>query len=752
MTVIPTPSTSSGPTNSARLSGSTATHELKHETEHEFGKIAENIVPIDHEGSSEEDLAVPVNILAASQAPVTSSSGIKKPLTKYQMLTKRLMRPRWLRQYFLDGQLVRELKPRKVMPEELFLDLIIVANVAVLGHELRESNLGWEDVEKFILLFGVIWSSWRNFAFLWNLFSSHSDIFEKLFVCLEMFSLCGVGISAHAIFSEAKNYGFALSTCSLLIPAIAHILFSVREPIMKQSNNIMNVGVFSGLVNVACALIYLIAIPIPTKGNRIALVSVGWIGFVCNVFGQPLANMVYRHLHRNRTSALHVAVNIETIVEKNALLTLIVLGEALLAILFEGADIIKEAVSLTRLYFSAFLGVVISYAYMTLYFNVDNLILKGGLHSIRYKPIRGHVWSITHLFHQMGLIFTATGIGQALRTVALQKGSESTVGEKLGTLVRAGAEKGPLPRTEFTSSHSWLFAGGFAIVLLSSALLGGLHKRGPRAATKWFRLPTRVAVTLVVTIGLPLWPGLSTIAFESIFAGVLVVIVLVEVILVEMDRMGWWKNEGATTTVSQYSTDDLGNSSEDDFFHDLDFDNEDEFTDDATMRKRRARRVQWRKNAQRQPVNILPSFEIPENRGNGQQKMVRFEPTETEADGDQKDGKSNEHKHDYDENETLSGGPKRGHSRSVSIAVPSGTDPVNNTVGAATGSLHRRAVSMFPADILEHLHRDDHDLEAGAGRMQRTRTRVIRNVGGQRLRFETLCQGDKGAASCTINH
>ena len=737
---------------SPNLSFDNSSRNVQHETEHEFGRIGQAIKPVEHEHSSQEDLEIPVN-LRNSQERVAAHGKPYTPTNKYKLLCRRLVRPRWLRQYFIDGQLVREVRPRKVKEEELFLDLILVANVAVLGHELRVSDVKWVDVEKFILLFGVIWSSWKNFAFLWNLFSSHPDLLEKGVVALAMFALSGVGVSAHAIFTSAKNYGAVFSTFSILIPSIAQICFSAREPILRGANNMFNAGVFTGLINALSSLVYLLALAVP-RGHTTGLAAVYWIGLALNIFATPIAGMTYRRLHKKRSSALHVAVNIEAIVEKNVLLTLIVTGESLLSILFEGADIIGEDnITSGNVYYSAFLGVLIAYCFMTLYVNIDNLIHKGGSHAIRARPLNGYIWANLHFVHQMGLIFTATGIGQALRTAALNSGD--TIGDSEKMLLQAirASAGGKIERKDFTRAHSYLFAAGFAIVLLASASLSALHHSGPRAATKWYRLTIRVIVTLALTIGLPLWNGLRLLAFESIFAFVLAAITTVEFILVEMDRLGWWRDEGAPDT-SQYISSDVNSSS--DFLDDISDSYEGEEANKNIGQEAKKPHVDFNLLDLENGKSTNKESIYPEDYAQSSSPATdgELEKSASERKSRGRSGRAVRFASADDRTtHTDIMGPIRGHERSQSIG-----NALHQAENSSTGTpdspprMHRRAKSMFPPDIQERLHRNNSGLDPmSQAAIRRARSRITRRMGGERRRFELLSQGDKGAASCIIN-
>lgn len=142
-------------------------HHDTHHLEEEFGALGGTSVRF-HERSDSEASSVQARRARAKAGAGDGRFG----RARWARLKDLLWHRRWLRQYFSEeGVLVRE-HHRRPSNEELFLDLILVAALASLSHELRHNFDGWSSVENFILLFGALYSSWRTIMSLWNSFGT----------------------------------------------------------------------------------------------------------------------------------------------------------------------------------------------------------------------------------------------------------------------------------------------------------------------------------------------------------------------------------------------------------------------------------------------------------------------------------------------------------------------------------------------------------------------------------------------------
>lgn len=252
--------------------------------------------------------------------------------SRYTRLRKRVVRPRHIQQHIIGDTLYRTAGRRSVSKDELFLDLIIVACIAAIGHELRDSFAGWEELEKFLLLFGAVYSSWHAQVLYWNMWGVTGDLLDKAIVYLIFTLLTAIGIGAGAAFTVARPYVGTAAFLATAIPLIITALFATREPLLNHAANIVNQTLFASFFQILATVPYLVAAFVPsTRTARILF----WIPPVAQPVVLWFSVQLFALMHRKREGHSKVAVNIELFAEKHEVLTLIVLGESLLAILFE---------------------------------------------------------------------------------------------------------------------------------------------------------------------------------------------------------------------------------------------------------------------------------------------------------------------------------------------------------------------------------------------------------------------------------
>jgi hypothetical protein len=147
-----------------------------HELDKEFGAITGTEVRF-HERVASSDSEAEVMAVGKETGQPANQRFSK---AQWRRLRNHIWHPRWLRQYFPEqGVLVREKDARKPSNEELYLDLILVAAIASLSHQLRHDFHGWSSVENFMLLFAALYSSWRTLMFLWNAFGTKGVRFSS---------------------------------------------------------------------------------------------------------------------------------------------------------------------------------------------------------------------------------------------------------------------------------------------------------------------------------------------------------------------------------------------------------------------------------------------------------------------------------------------------------------------------------------------------------------------------------------------
>lgn len=515
---------------SASASGSAGTghHQPHHITE--FGEV-DNLVHIEQDHKHEDDT------LPAPHVSRRDSISRKERLNR---LRYRLFTSRHIHQYWHGETLYRSSENRVVTPEELFLDLVIVGAIAALGHELRETFLGWKDVEKFFLLFGAVYNSWRSIVFVWNLWGVHGDLVDKVTVYLCFFSLVSIALGAHGAFSPGpRPYVAIASFAASVIPTLLNTFWSYREPLFNSGNDFLNQYIIYTIINILTVTPYFVAAFI---SNEVVVRVLYWIPLVSSPFGLLTGMYVYRFLNRNCPNRTRLAVSIELTVEKYDTLTMIVLGESVLGVLFEGSAVVtKSDVRLSNLFGAAAAATAMLYSLETLYVNVDSPIARGGKHALRHNATNGIIWGHLHTPYHMALILLATGIGIALRDIAIVPKKDAT--EAIHTLIRAGGEvKSGV--AAFQTAQRWLLSVGWGASIILSGLIGSLHFAGPRAATKRYRLLLRCLIVFPIMIGIP-FTDLEAEYTLAIYTAVAAFIAVAEYLCVHMDRLGFFRSENS---------------------------------------------------------------------------------------------------------------------------------------------------------------------------------------------------------------
>lgn len=533
-----------------------------------FGNVAGRIIPhrahhISEFGEVEnlEHIDAPIRPSIEDELPAPPRDR-KDPLALHERISRlrrKCFHERHIHQYWQGETLYRTEGSRKIGPDELFLDLVIVGAIAAFGHELREYFDGWPSVEKFILLFAAIYSSWRGVVFLWNLWGVASDLIDKIGIYSVFTCLTFIALGAHGAFDDGpRPYVAAAAFLALVSPLITSVYWGMTEPLLRPSKGLSQTSIY-GAVNFCAALPYFAAAFV--KSEQVTRILY-WVGLVSNLITLFVTSLAYRFFVRDYGKTARYAISIELLVEKYEVLTMIVLGESVLGILFEGSAVVTtEGVKLGSLFGSSAAATAMLYALQTLYTNVDAPIAKGGKHAVRHRKLNGILWSQLHVPYHAALVIFATGLGLAVRDIAMPYPSETAaehalVAARTVTAIASGVHaEGAGVDGKFGTKERWLFATGWGASLIFSGLIGSLHLAGPRAATKQWRFMIRTAIVLPLTLGMP-YSTMKAEYFLAVFAAVLIVIALVEFVFVQMDKMGFFRSE---TTVFSSSADASNN-------------------------------------------------------------------------------------------------------------------------------------------------------------------------------------------------
>lgn len=468
---------------------------------------------------------------------------------------------------------MREHATRTAGASELFYDLVIVSCLAALGHQLRDKFGDSGDLQKIFLLFAVIWFAWRDTVYLINVLGSESDLWESACTLVIMLPLAGIGVGSHDLFTSTSAwvagscfFTFALISVGSLLasravpppvkeadpvadpnfdPAAASDTSSSVDPAAPATATFPYLVVSAALAAIA-SLPYLAAAFVSSKGAIVALL---WVGVALNFPRESLMQALAARRVRGRPNLVIPAVNIEALSERYALLTLIVTGESLLSILFEASSVLTaedDRVSVLRLYVGAAFGLTIAYSFYTWYFSTDNAPpLPYGRHAIRFHRSTAILWTHLHLLYHAAILFSATGVGLAVRTAALVAPPAAPAPSVALAVAAVRAGGGAAPTQAFGSAARWATALSWAATAILSGLMGAVHQGGPRALTRRVRLPLRVVGVAAVAVALGLVPPdrLGALPFLGILAGVGLGGSVLEQVAVAADRVGYFRRE-----------------------------------------------------------------------------------------------------------------------------------------------------------------------------------------------------------------
>ncbi|RIA82456.1 bacterial low temperature requirement A protein [Glomus cerebriforme] len=180
----------------------------------------------------------------------------------------RLMRQPRIRQYWYKNKLHREAGERKVSFTELFWDLIFVAVIGNLGHDLV-GDISGVNIERFILTFYPIYKIWLDMTIYMNLYNA-DDLFEMFFLLFEMVLVITMGTHASDIFHDTVSIYLISYVIARMAFMFLHILHAVWIPLFRISFVNSAWGVFIPSV------IWFIAIFVPSDRTTLTM----WIAII----------------------------------------------------------------------------------------------------------------------------------------------------------------------------------------------------------------------------------------------------------------------------------------------------------------------------------------------------------------------------------------------------------------------------------------------------------------------------------------
>jgi low temperature requirement protein LtrA len=324
---------------------------------------------------------------------------------------------------------------------ELFFDLIFVVAVAQLATLLLDDVSWWRGMV-YAITYMAVWNSWVTATIYANRFDS-DDLSQRLITFAQMLTVAGMAASV----AESAAIPFAVSIALFrLLSAISYA--RVRRAIPSES------ALANRMVIVLSAIAAIWAASVFVDGRA-------RIGVWAFALGLEIGIQWLRSSRRRRGSA---AIQMNHLVERFGLFTIIVLGETVLAVVVGVAHAHWEA---TAVIFAA-IAMTISFSLWWIYFEgVVGTPLKnlGGI-----RPL---VW----VYGQAVLVMSITAVG-----VGLEVAIFTELGKSLET------------------PHTIVLVGSLALALMSIAVV--LASEATSEARTWVIVARLPAILLVLLMGL----------------------------------------------------------------------------------------------------------------------------------------------------------------------------------------------------------------------------------------------------------
>jgi low temperature requirement protein LtrA len=314
-----------------------------------------------------------------------------------------------------------EAEPRHATWLELFYDLVFVVAVSQLAHNLSK-NVTPTGFLSFVALFIPVWWAWIGTTFYANRFDSDS-IARRLLMGLQMLAVAALAVNVHYGLGET-SVGFALSYAAARGVLVLEYLWAGWH--IRAARG-LTTHYATGFTIAACLWLISAFVPIPFR-------FVIWALGLAIDFATPLTAQQHQR---------QLLPHFEHLPERFGLFTIIVLGEAIIAVVNGVAEVKWNGMSAL----AAVFGFGIAFCLWWIYFeNVGGSALRAAGDSGRIQVFQ--IWLYIHLPLVVGL--AATGVG-------------------VEHLILSAANRA-LPDNE-----RWLICGSLALCFLSLAIL---HRTG----------------------------------------------------------------------------------------------------------------------------------------------------------------------------------------------------------------------------------------------------------------------------------
>jgi low temperature requirement protein LtrA len=267
---------------------------------------------------------------------------------------------------------------------ELFYDLVFVVAIAEITHDLSE-HLTPLNVGKSIGLFLPVWWIWAGHTIYATRFDT-DDILYRILTFIQMFCVAVIGVQLHRFTHEAA-IGYTLAYIvarSVLLLLLARAHWHIADA--RSATKLYLIGFTSGLF-------FWIASLFVEGSTKYLLWSVGLVVD----FITPWIGWYHGFLRKIHVDAAHIP-------ERFGLLNIIVLGEAVLAVVAG----VSEVEWSMRVFFVALMGFGVAVSIWWTYFSyLEDVLEKMDLGS-------GQPYIYSHLPFIIGIVATGIGIEHAI--------------------------------------------------------------------------------------------------------------------------------------------------------------------------------------------------------------------------------------------------------------------------------------------------------------------------------------------------
>ncbi|HEY6067980.1 MAG TPA: low temperature requirement protein A [Gaiellaceae bacterium] len=361
----------------------------------------------------------------------------------------------------LDGQ-----EDRRATWLELFFDLVFVAAVSQLANALTAQPTTGRFFE-FIGLFVPVWWAWTGFTFYANRFDT-DDLPYRLLTLLAMFGVAVLATTVPGVF-EGRTSAFPLAYVGVrvvLLVLYARARRHVPEARALATTFLVCFG--------AAVVIWLVSLALPRPWSYVL-----WGCALVFELGAPI--LAWRQIPQAPIHPRHIP-------ERFGLLTLIVLGESVLAVVVGVSKVSWDAGSAG----AAIAGFLTAAALWWIYFDFvsEDTVTAGGI-------VGGLVYTYVQFLVVAGLAALGAGV-------------------KVAILAAGGDDR--------YDGTAWLLSAGLAMTMVGLAVMAAVASSGRLNADVYLRLATAAFALLLVPL------DFSPTAVLLLLASVLVAQVVFELV------------------------------------------------------------------------------------------------------------------------------------------------------------------------------------------------------------------------------